>query len=293
MQAKIQKDNEVNRILMAQSLLREYHQMTEIRKLADAEFRVFSNSGEDGIIQYLISKVPIENEVFVEFGVQDYQESNTRFLLINNNWRGLLIDRDRNDIQKIRELDLYYRHDVTAINAFITKDNINDLIRDAGIQGDIGLLSIDIDGNDYWVWKAIEVISPRIAVIEYNSVFGIRLAMTIPHDEYFDRTKAHHSNLYYGASLKALCRLAEEKGYLFVGSNSMGCNAFFVRKDVAGNVTEVECENGYIESKIRESRNRSGVLTFVSGEKRLKLIEDQMVYDVENNTTKRLKDVLV
>jgi hypothetical protein len=158
--------------------------------------------------------------------------------------------------------------------------------------GDIGLLSIDIDGNDYWVWQAINVISPRIVICEYNSVFGRNNPVSVPYGEQFNRTVAHHSNLYFGASLKALCLLGEQKGYVFVGSNSAGSNAFFVRKDFALNVSAMDCQTGYVKSKFRESRNERGHLTYVSGNDRIKLIENLRVIDVEQHNEKSVKDII-
>ncbi|MFM6025585.1 MAG: hypothetical protein ACKPER_22095, partial [Dolichospermum sp.] len=121
----------------------------------DNEFRAFSQWGEAGIIQFLIRNVHISRKIFVEFGVQNYTESNTRFLLINNNWSGLVIDGGLEEITYIKNDPIYWQYNLKAINSFITKDNINQILSDNGIQGEIGLLSVDIDGNDYWVWQAI------------------------------------------------------------------------------------------------------------------------------------------
>lgn len=148
--------------------------------LRRAEFQVSSQWGEDGIIQFLIRRVAIPRPVFVEFGVQDYRESNTRFLLQNDNWSGLVLDNSPQNIAAIRSDPIYWRHNLKAEHAFVTRENINSLIANQGIIGDIGLLSIDIDGNDYWVWEAIDGISPRIVLIEYNSLFGRHAEVTIP-----------------------------------------------------------------------------------------------------------------
>jgi len=200
--------------------------------LSENEFRVFSQWGEDGIIHYLIHNVPIENKIFVEFGVENYTESNTRFLLQNNNWTGLIIDGSQDNINFIKNDPIYWRYNLKAECAFIDKENINTLIKNSGISGDIGLLSIDVDGNDYWIWEAINCISPRIVICEYNSIFGALAKVTVPYDKNFHRTKAHYSNLYYGASIAALTSLAEAKGYSLIGSNSAGNNVFFVRTDL-------------------------------------------------------------
>jgi hypothetical protein len=289
---RLEAELELNRMLLVQSRIRDFKHQT-LSAIVDAEFRVFSQWGEDGIIQYLLSKVPIRNTAFVEFGVDNYKESNTRFLLMNNNWTGFLIVCEKSNLRYIRAQDHYWRYDLTGVCAFITKDNINQIIERAGIRGDIGLLSIDLDGNDYWVWKAISIISPRIVIVEYNSVFGNRLAVTIPYDQQFNRTQAHYSNLYFGASLRALCVLAKEQGYVFVGSNSAGCNAFFVRQDVATNLTELTCADGYVESKARESRNVDGALTFISGRQRLELIKDKTLVDVETGQANIIQNLIL
>jgi hypothetical protein len=127
------------------------------------------------------------------------------------------------------------------------------------------LLSIDIDGNDYWVLDAIDVVSPRILVAEYNSTFGPDAAVSVPYDPKFRRTKAHHSNLYWGASLAALCLAAGRKQLAFVGSNSAGNNAFFVRRDVLGDLATLTPQEGWVDARFRESRDHGGQLTFMSG----------------------------
>ena len=281
-----------NRILSAQSLIRERRVNTEYPlRLSDTEFKVFSEWGEDGIIQFLLTKVPIEQKVFVEFGVGDYSEANTRFLLENDDWRGLVLDSNQENIRLIKKDNCYWRHDLKAINSFVTHANINSLIDSAGIRGDIGLLSIDIDGNDYWVWDAIDIVSPRIVICEYNSIFGCKEAITIPYDETFVRTKANVSNLYFGASLKALYVLGAKKGYVFVGSNRAGSNAFFVRRDVSERVVAVSCESGYVRSNFRESRDKKGRLTFLTGDDRLRHIAEAKVFDISDKIEKRISEL--
>ena len=252
-----------------------------LRPLSDVEFRVFSQFGEDGIVQYLVGHVPIERDVFVEIGVQDYRESNTRFLLCNNNWRGLIVDRGTRHIEFIRSNPIGWRHSIEATSAFVTRDNVNRILREAGQSGDIGLLSIDIDGNDYHVLEAVDVISPRILIVEYNSTFGPDAAVTVPYDPGFDRTRAHSSNLYWGASLAAMCLAADKKGYAFVGSNSAGNNAFFVRRDVLGAMTAITPGEGWVDARFRESRDRQGNLTYIGPrEDRIAVIADQPLVDV-------------
>src|ERR1041384_387242 len=246
------------------------------------EFKVYSQWGEDGIIQFLIHTVEITNPVFVEFGVQDYKESNTRFLLQNDNWSGLVIDASRENIGIIKSDALSYRNDLKADCDFIDRDNINQIITRNGIAGDIGLLSIDIDGNDYWVWDAIDCVSPRIVICEYDSLLGARHPASTPYDKSFDRLRAHYSFLYGGASIRALHSLGKKKGYSLIGSNSAGNNLFFVRADVRGALPALAPEEAYVKARFRNSKDREGRMTFLSFDESLKLIRHMPLQDVES-----------
>jgi len=254
----------------------------ESHEIARAEFQVFSQFGEDGIIQFLVQRVPIENSTFVELGVGDYSESNTRFLLVHDNWRGLVVDSGHAMHRFLDSSDLSWRHDIHPVAAFIDRDNVDELIRRAGIEGDIGLLSIDLDGNDYWILEAIDAVSPRILVTEYNSTFGAEAAVTVPYDAGFVREQKHWSALYWGASLAAITKLAGEKGYALVGGNRAGNNAFYVRRDVLGSIPEVGVRGAYALSRFRESRSQNGELSYVSDHaERLRLIASLPLVDVD------------
>ena len=252
--------------------------------LKRAGFGVFSQFDEDGIIQFLINHVEIKNQTFIEFGVEHYEESNTRFLLMNDNWQGLVMDGSEENVDYIKNDRVSRKYDLQSYCEFITKDNINELIRRAGFDSDLGLLSVDIDGNDYWVWEAINSIQPRIVVSEYNSVLGLD-PVSIPYQADFFRTKAHYSNLYYGCSLSALTHLASKKGYVFVGSNLRGNNAFFIRKDLAGSFRELTAQEGYVNSRFREGRDKKGNMTLLRGPDRRKLISHLPVVNVVTGQT--------
>lgn len=289
---RIAREIETNIILSAKLHVDRIKNAGTVSDLSDVEFRAFSQWGEDGIIQYLIHKIPIADQSFVEFGVENYVEANTRFLLINDGWRGLVLDGSKQNIACIQKDDIYWQHDLTARCLFITRDNINEALTASGFVDDIGLLSIDIDGNDYWVWDAINAITPRIVVCEYNSVFGARHAVTIPYDDHFDWSEAHSSRLYFGASLAALCSLAESKGYDFVGCNSAGVNAFFVRRDLQHGLPVLSAAEGFVQSKLRQSRNESGNLSFLSGDARIEVISDLPLHDVSANKLIKVKDII-
>jgi hypothetical protein len=220
------------------------------------EFKVCSQNGEDGILLYVFSKIGTTNRCFVEFGIGEGRECNTANLSLNFGWHGLLIDCNQDCIALAK---LYYQNrlgikssKVKIIQNFVTAENINKILLDNGVEGEIDLLSIDIDGNDYWVWKAINVIKPRVVVIEYNASLGYEKSITVKYDPKFNAFKKHPSGFYHGASLTALTKLANSKGYILVGCDSNGVNAFFVRKDVAkGKLTEVSVQEAYFPNSHR------------------------------------------
>jgi len=286
---KINYENQKSLVLNGK-LLSELNSKKNISTLDEVEFQVFSQRGEDGIIQYLINHIDIPNKIFVEFGVETYTESNTRFLLINNNWSGLVIDGSKNNINFIKKDYIYWKYDITAVESFITKENINKIISEYTKVSDIGILSVDIDGNDYWIWKEIDCIKPRIVICEYNSAFGNDKKVTVPYKADFVRRKEHYSDLYFGASLAAFCELAEEKGYDFIGTTRAGVNAYFVRKDLSSPFKKFTSLEGYNESDNRDSRDEKGNLTFVRHAQRLNLIKEKLVYDLEIKQDISIKD---
>jgi hypothetical protein len=266
-------------------------QLNALASLGDAEFKVFSQFGEDGIIEWLVSRLTGIPRTFVEFGVEDYSESNTRFLLRNRNWRGLVIDGSAVNIDCIRRRNSFWKNDLTAVAAFVDRDNINGLLADNRFTGELGVLSIDVDGNDYWIWQAIRAVNPWIVIVEYNAVLGDLEALTIPYDPRFVRGRAHQSNLYFGASIKAFVHLGETLGYSLVGSNRAGHNAFFVRNDLLQEIAERIADGRPLPSLFRESRGADGGLSFACGAARRELIAELVVVDVVDGETQRLADV--
>ena len=246
------------------------------------EFKCFSQWGEDGLLQFLLNRIPGLPRTFVEIGVEDYRESNTRFLLMHDDWRGLIADSGDRHLRYLETRGLRWRHQIEAVQSFVTRENIETLLDQAGFQEGLGLLSIDVDGMDYWVWDAVQRHRPAVVAIEYNSLFGCRHALAVPYADAFDRTAAHPSNLYFGASLPALAQLAAQKGYRLVCGTAAGNNAFFVRADLAQGFPVARPEDVYRPSRFRESRDDQGRLTYVDSMRdRLKLIRHLPVVDVE------------
>jgi hypothetical protein len=262
-----------------------------IRNLSDVEFRVSSQWGEDGIIEWLVAHVDVPNQRFVEFGVDNFREANCRFLLKNRGWKGLVLDGSAHNIAAIKSEPDHWRYDLAAKSAFITVDNINALIDEAGFGGPLGILSIDIDGNDYWIWKIITSVQPAIVICEYNAVLGDTRPIVVPYNSSFRRHQAHFSGQYFGASIAALTHLARDKGYTFVGTNTNGVNAFFVKDEVAAPVLALLGETKAFASRHRDSRDEQGKLTFITGAERYDLIRELPVMDIATGDTLLLRDM--
>jgi hypothetical protein len=193
------------------------------------EFSIFSQCGEDGIIQEIFKRIGLTNRFFVEFGAGNGLQNCTTALLLQN-WMGLWMEADPLNTQVIvkKFTFLIQKYRLLFQQAFITPDNIEHLFTNANIPKEFDLLSLDIDGNDYWVWKAIEQYHPRVIICEYNGRLGpdIQWVMEYNPDHSWNGTS------YYGASLKSFQLLGKMKGYTLVGCNLSGVNAFFVRKDL-------------------------------------------------------------
>jgi hypothetical protein len=249
------------------------------------EFKVFSQFGEDGIIQRLVHLVPIVNRTFVEFGVENFAESNCRFLMMNDNWRGFVMDGSAKRVAAIRKLPDAWKFDLVAKAAFVTRENVNELIASSGFDADLGLLSVDVDGNDYWILDAITVVKPRVLIVEYNALFGPTRNITVPYDAAFTKYKAHHSGLYFGASLGALTLAAARKGYSLVATESSGINAFFLRNDLLGaGLRAKTAGEAFHDTSVRQSRGADGKLDYLDANNRAKAIRGMPVMNVDTGT---------
>ncbi len=196
------------------------------------EFKVYSQNGEDGVLLYIFSTIGIHSRTFVDFGAEDGRECNTANLSLNWGWSGLLIEASTKLFTQAKKYYSKYPR-VTILNAYVTPQNINQLLRENKYSGEIDLLSIDIDSNDYWVWESIHDCNPRVVVVEYNANLGTDRSITVKYDTNFNRFEKHPTGYYFGASLLSLQKLAQKKGYILIGCDSKGCNAFFVRANLA------------------------------------------------------------
>ncbi len=264
-----------------------------IKDFSEVEFQVFSQFGDDGIIQWLVHQLPLPNKTFIEFGVENYREANTRFLLINNGWSGFVMDGSKKNIRELKDQQWFTFFDLEAECSFITTANINQLISLARFKKEIGILSIDIDGNDYWVWKAIENIEPAIIICEYNALFGFAHPYTINYEEDFVRGKKYPFT-YYGISLLSAYTIAKERGYSFVGCNSAGNNAYFIHNSYMQHLSipALTPEQGYVFQKFTEAFNRT-TEEWYRGVDKIKSIDGLPVYNSITGETEKFNAAIV
>ena len=251
--------------------------------LWDAEVKVFSQWGEDGILDFLCEKIGISKPNIIEIGAGNFMECNSRFIAEFRNANVIAVDGRDDLTTAVKASPLYWKSNIIPIVEWVTPDNIN-RIMDIGEEqfGKVDIFSIDLDGNDYWILRDVSLLNVAIVVLEYNPIFGASLKVTIPRNDEFDRYKSHFSGLYYGASLQAFIDLMLAKGFDFVGTNRVGNNAFFVHSryvdrfdfDTKSNY------NKYVDWRIRESRSPKGELTYLSGSERLKVINDLPLIDL-------------
>ena len=260
--------------------------------LTDFEFKIFSQWGEDGILQFLTGNLEIANRTFIEFGVEDFYESNCRFLMTKDLWQGYVIDGSPANVATLEASDFFWKYPLTAKASFITRENVAALLDESGFDKDLGILSVDIDGVDYFVLDALSQWRPRILVVEYNGVFGIERPVSVPYRADFQRTAQHASNTYYGASLAAFFHLATSRGYALVGVNSVGSNAFFVRRELLNDrIRETSLAACYRSSCFREGRDANGRLSFLSGAQRRTPISHLPLIDVVSGDTLTVGDL--
>ena len=223
-------------------------------------FRKYSQFEEDGILLYLFSLIPPISRTCLEICAGSGLECNTANLIINHGWWGCLFDGSAENVAKGQAF--YAAHADTFVHpptfrcAWITTENINALVREAGFTGKIDLLSLDIDGNDYWLWQALDVVEPTVVVCEINNTVPPELALTIPYDPEFGAGGPNDD--FRGASLRAMMKLGRAKGYRLVGTHRYGFNAFFVREgvleDALPEVTPEQCAGDPYTRSARETR---------------------------------------
>ena len=284
--------NNINYNLGLNNLLLISEKYNDMNKLEQSECKIFSQNGEDGILDYIITMLKIIKPNFIEIGVGTYVEANTRFIYDRFYPKGIIIDVEKSLSSKVFSNINSWKGDLRIIEEKVSTKNINKIIS-KNCDFNVDIFSLDIDSIDYWIIDKLKPNISKIFVAEYNPVFGSSLEVTVPNLANFDRGKYHYSHLCYGMSLKALINLMSKKNYYFIGSNSLKNNAFFVSNDFPMNQyfkkLELESLDYYVDSNVRESRDITGNLNYHSGEKKLNEILDCEVVDISDDINKKIK----
>ena len=265
----------------------------DLKKLNSVDYKIFSQNGEDGIINYLTSQLKINKPKFIEIGVGDYSESNTKFIFETESPHGMIIDCIKNFREKVKENTLIWKGQLEIIEQKVSSKNILHLINSKNFFENLDIFSLDIDGVDYWILKELPKNFSKIAIIEYNPIFGVEKNITVPNIDNFNRTDYHYSNLCFGMSLKAAIKVMEEKNFYFVGVNLMRNNAFFISnifpKDHYFKNLQVDNLEKINNANFQESRDQNGNLNYLGGKKKIQEISECEVVKLDNNDYKKIK----
>ncbi len=245
------------------------HQKIPLPKIENIGFSAFSQNDEDGILLYIFSLIDTVNKKSVEICAGNGITCNTANLIINHSWNGLLFDGIEDNVKKGKDFYSKYKntwiYPPKFVHAWIDSENINNLIKENGFEGEIDLLSIDLDGVDYWIWKAINCINPRVVVVEYNTILGPDKVISIPYEREFNRFAYPDSVSierfgpdYWGASLAAFIKLGHEKGYRLVGCNRYGFNAFFILNGIGEDILPEISPEKCFEHPFAKERHEKG-----------------------------------
>ena len=264
-----------------------------VKKIIETDLKIYSQNGEDGIIDYLLFSLNIEKPKFIEIGVGDYSESNTRFFFERTSGDGLIIDIIDDFEKKVKEKVKIWKGNLKILQQNIDANNILDTLKNNNFFQKIDLFSLDIDGIDYWVLKELPKNFCKILVAEYNPYFGDKFKITVPNIKNFNRSSYHYSNLCFGASLPALIDLLKTKGMDFVGTNLFKNNAFFVNNDFVKilnleKINEIDLKS-YVNANFRESRNISGSMSYIDPKNVLNQIKDCKIVDLSNSISEEKK----
>lgn len=229
--------------------LREDPRYRDPRHLAHYEHQVYSQSGEDGIVREIFRRIGIVDRTFVEIAAGSGLENNTVFLL-SQGWSGLWVEGDPDNAKSIEATFGAWLSSgrLRLRPVFVTAESVCDEVARGGGAREPDLLSIDVDGNDYWLWKSLGGCRARVVVIEYNALFPPDMEWVMP----YDPDHRWQGDTWFGASLKSLEALGRELGYRLVGCTFVGTNAFFVREDLVGSSfrEELEAEHHYESARL-------------------------------------------
>ncbi len=267
--------------------------LKKINNLNETYFKVFSQDYEDGIIQFFLKSLNVENVKFIEIGTQDYSESNTRYIFETMRCEGLLIDPTPNLEQKINSFLRIWKNKIIIHNDYVDAENIVELLSKYSFDKNLDLFSLDIDGIDYWILKSLPPKLSKILVTEYNPFFGDKYEISAPNIKKFDRFQYHHTGFCWGASLKAIIKLMREKGYIFVGTNRLNVNAFFINEDYINkiklNIPNINFLEKYTDAKFnifKKGKKKTHSFSEIKNN-----LNDLFVYDINSKKLIKFDDL--
>jgi hypothetical protein len=235
---KYEQNTQVDQVIIVNqyALMKKIMVPSEMPTFREVGFKVHSQFEEDGILLYIFSLIGTTNKRVVEICAGDGIECMAANLIVNHGWEGLLFDGDQDSVN--RGINFYASNQSTFLyppifkKAWITRENINNLITESGFNGEIDLLSLDIDGNDYYIMEAINVIKPRVIICETHNVIPSDLSLTMPYKEDFNYRDMKQTEDFLSVSLLAMKKLLQKKGYRLIGSHRYGFNAIFILNDL-------------------------------------------------------------
>ena len=210
-------------------------------RIQEAGFRCYSQFEEDGIILYLLTMIGADDLTVAEMCCGNGKECMPTNLILNHGYKGFLFDGSEENINtatkffNLKKDCLLIKPELT--HSWITIDNVNELLVHSGCPRDVDLFSLDIDGNDYWIWEAIDAISPKVCCFETNDIIPSDNSLTIPYDPNFDCwSQPPELHDFRSVSLAAMVKLSKRKGYRLIGSHRHGFNVFFMRDDIGNDM---------------------------------------------------------
>lgn len=275
----------------------QFTNMEKYSRLSDAEFKVFSQWGEDGILNYIFNILDLAKPKIMEIGASNFIECNSRFAAEHRNASVYAVDLNPELTISIQAMDLSWKNHIFPVQDKVTPENIEDHEKQADkLMLGIDLVSFDIDGNDYWCLEKMSLKNVKIVVVEVNPLFGDKINVTVPRNDSFDRTKSHFSNLFFGMSYKASLTLLGKKGFTCIGINLAGNNIFFVRKEFVDKFEQIlndDLPTVWVNSwNVRESRNKEFSLNYLSNSDRLNQILECTVFDLDSSQNIILRELI-
>lgn len=260
---ELNSNSQIHQIMIINqyTLMKKLMTPQEMPSLKDVGFRLYSQFEEDGMLLYIFSVIGSSNKRVIELCAGSGETCMASNLILNHGWEALLVDGDQENVD--RGIQFFSKHKDTSLHppifkqAWLTTDNINQLIEENGFGGEVDLLSLDIDGNDYHIMEAITAVKPRVIICETQNVIPCQMALTIPYKAEFNRLDEPNQD-FFGVSLLGMSKLLKGRGYRLIGGSHHGFNAIFIHEGVGEDffpevTIDAVHDNPYTKSRVKSS----------------------------------------